>query len=84
VFFLNGGVKQLRKHFKFRQMRMRKPCSGAEAPTAQTNYGTIRGRRLILKDGKEINAFLGVPYARPPLDELRFKVINNSIKPFNI
>lgn len=55
-------------------MRLKKSCS--EAPMAQTKYGKIRGRRLALVDGKEINAFLGVPFARPPLGELRFKVIS--------
>ena len=35
---------------------------------AATRYGKVRGKR---EDG--IVKFLGVPYARPPLGELRFK-----------
>lgn len=45
-------------------------------PIVQTNYGQIRGRHLVLSSGKEINAFLGIPYAKPPIGHLRFKVIN--------
>lgn len=42
---------------------------GAERSAgAATRYGKVRGRR---EDG--IVKFLGVPYARPPLGELRFK-----------
>jgi carboxylesterase type B len=55
----------------FREMRVKK----LEEPTAQTKYGKIRGKRLVLANGFNCNAFLGVPYARPPLGDLRFKVI---------
>jgi carboxylesterase type B len=56
-------------------MRARKNNLLSRAPTAQTNYGAVRGRRLVLADGKEINVFLGIPYAKPPIGELRFKVL---------
>jgi para-nitrobenzyl esterase len=41
---------------------------GRKTDEAATRYGKVRGRR---EDG--IVKFLGVPYATPPLGELRFK-----------
>jgi carboxylesterase type B len=43
-------------------------------PIVQTSYGPIEGKAFILNDGKEVNAFLGVPFAKPPIGNLRFKV----------
>lgn len=40
-----------------------------------TNYGQIIGRKLIFESGCPCDAFLGIPYAKPPLKELRFQVI---------
>ena len=37
-----------------------------------TKLGRICGRKEIV-DGKEANIFLGIPYAEPPLADLRFK-----------
>ncbi|VDM80508.1 unnamed protein product, partial [Strongylus vulgaris] len=47
-----------------------------DSPECQvrTNYGLIEGRRYTAKDGFKMDAFLGVPYAQPPVGELRFKV----------
>lgn len=36
--------------------------------------GTLVGRYLVSHHGKGIRAFLGVPYAEPPVGDLRFKV----------
>ena len=52
------------------------PCSlasesGADSLTVKTSLGEIEG--LSLRDGK-VKAFLGIPYAKPPLGELRFRV----------
>ena len=35
--------------------------------------GPIRGTTYAYDDGKEASAFLGIPYAQPPIGELRFK-----------
>lgn len=40
-----------------------------------TNYGQLVGRRLTFETGISCDAFLGIPYAKPPLKELRFQVI---------
>jgi len=36
--------------------------------------GTLKGHRLTTRKGREIFAFQGIPYARPPIGELRFQV----------
>lgn len=43
-------------------------------PVRQTVYGRIRGYIYVRPNGKEVERYLGVPYAAPPLKELRFKV----------
>lgn len=39
-----------------------------------TDYGKVQGIRKISCLGTPFNAFLGIPFARPPVGELRFKV----------
>lgn len=39
-----------------------------------TKLGTIKGTTMLSRDGNKFNAFLGVPYAKPPIGELRFQV----------
>lgn len=47
----------------------------AENLRVQLNDGSkLLGRYLTSDSGKGIRAFLGVPYAEAPLNELRFKV----------
>lgn len=41
----------------------------------QTQYGTIRGRENVtLFDGRIYYSYRGIPYGKPPVNELRFKV----------
>ena len=41
--------------------------------------GKLVGRYLTSDSGRGIRAFMGVPYAEPPIGELRFKVsLNNN------
>jgi hypothetical protein len=37
-------------------------------------HGSLKGHRLTSRKGREIFAFQGIPYAKPPVGELRFKV----------
>lgn len=41
---------------------------------ADTEYGKVRGAKKISALNSAYNAFLGIPYATPPIGELRFKV----------
>jgi carboxylesterase type B len=43
-------------------------------PLVKTEYGVVEGKILELKDGRLVNVFLGIPYASPPIGQLRFKV----------
>lgn len=36
--------------------------------------GSLVGRHLTTHNGRHIRAFLGIPYAEPPVGDLRFKV----------
>ncbi|XP_011689096.1 PREDICTED: venom carboxylesterase-6-like [Wasmannia auropunctata] len=40
---------------------------------AKTPNGILHGKRMPTRLGRNINAFLGIPYAAPPVGELRFK-----------
>lgn len=45
------------------------------APLVTTKNGKIRGiQRVSQYSKKEYCSFLGVPYAQPPIGDLRFKV----------
>lgn len=44
--------------------------------TVEIEDGRIRGKlNETLFDNKSYYSFLGIPFAKPPIDELRFKVI---------
>lgn len=43
-------------------------------PVIEISDGKLRGTVLKNLDEEEIYAFLGIPYAKPPVGELRFKV----------
>lgn len=43
-------------------------------PTVKINDGIIEGHILKTIKGREIAAFEGVPYAKPPIGNLRFEV----------
>lgn len=46
-----------------------------DSPVVYTEYGGLRGRKqFTLFENKAYFAFKGIPYAKPPLAELRFKV----------
>lgn len=44
---------------------------------AETEYGKVRGIKTTSCLNTSFNAFLGIPYAAPPVGELRFKVGDN-------
>lgn len=58
-------------------------AASSERPIVETNYGKIIGktRNFVDEEGggggiggiKDVNAFLGIPYASPPVNNLRFR-----------
>ena len=52
---------------------MRSLKSSRQSNVVKIASGPIRGTTYAYDDGKEASAFLGIPYAQPPIDELRFK-----------
>ncbi|KAH7694045.1 CBN-GES-1 protein [Aphelenchoides avenae] len=51
------------------------PVATTSFPLALTKYGAVQGFVYQLEDGTNntANIFLGIPYAKPPLEELRFE-----------
>ncbi|VDK47467.1 unnamed protein product [Anisakis simplex] len=39
----------------------------------KTKYGLVEGRRLVNEGSLQVDAFLGIPFAKPPTGSLRFK-----------
>lgn len=39
-----------------------------------TQLGTVKGISMLSRRGQKFNAFLGIPFAKPPIGDLRFKV----------
>ena len=44
-----------------------------EYVTRESKQGWLLGTRKTARDGAEFHAFLGIPYAQPPLNELRWE-----------
>lgn len=45
-----------------------------EAPVTTVEKGQLKGLIGYNLDGKKFFKFLGIPYAKPPINELRFQV----------
>ncbi|OWF56350.1 cholinesterase 1-like isoform X2 [Mizuhopecten yessoensis] len=45
---------------------------GNQNPIRRTKYGRVRGFTETVYDGKKVEKYLGIPYAKPPIGELRF------------
>ncbi|KAI4466364.1 carboxylesterase [Holotrichia oblita] len=44
-----------------------------EEPIVTTKYGRVKGTTLTSRNGKSFLAFRGIPFAKPPIESLRFK-----------
>lgn len=40
----------------------------------ETQNGPVQGKTFTFEDNREATAFLGIPFGKPPVGELRFKV----------
>ena len=48
-----------------------------EAPVLRVQQGSLKGKILTsIASKREYFAFLGIPYAKPPVGDLKFKVIS--------
>ncbi|CAG7837439.1 unnamed protein product [Allacma fusca] len=45
-----------------------------DGPIVQISTGKIQGRYSTSRDGRKFVEFLGIPYAKPPVDKLRFEL----------
>jgi carboxylesterase type B len=46
----------------------------ADSPIVTTSLGQVKGSSLFIKEkNRTISVFQGIPYAKPPVGELRFK-----------
>lgn len=43
----------------------------------EITQGKLKGSILKSRNGRDFGAFQGIPYAKPPIDELRFMVNRN-------
>jgi carboxylesterase type B len=46
----------------------------AETVIVVVAQGDLRGKKVITKNGATYYSFQGIPYAKPPVGALRFKV----------
>ncbi|KAL1491255.1 hypothetical protein ABEB36_011876 [Hypothenemus hampei] len=44
-----------------------------EGPLIESPSGKLQGKLLRTRNGRQIAAFMGIPYARPPVGQLRFQ-----------
>lgn len=51
-------------------------------PVVELNYGTFFGKSSSAYNGVELNSFLGVPFAQPPVGDLRLRLAVIPPKPF--
>ena len=49
-------------------------------PVVETSLGTVSGESITLTSGDVIDSFIGIPFAAPPISELRFEVRFQSLK----
>ena len=52
--------------------------SFSQSDVIQTKNGLIQGKSFTFDGDKEVAAYLGIPYGKPPIGELRFKVGQNT------
>lgn len=55
-------------------------CFAGDEPEVETGLGKIKGSYRTALRGKRYCAFEGIPYAKPPIDNLRFEVSFDYIK----
>ena len=54
----------------------------ADDDLVELKQGRLKGHRLTTRKGREMFAFQGIPYAKPPVGNLRFKVRYTDVSDF--
>lgn len=49
------------------------------APEVTVTQGKLKGKYRVTKGNRTFSAFEGIPYAHPPIGDLRFKVFENCL-----
>ena len=47
--------------------------------TVNIKYGDVLGRSVTLDTGETVNSFYAIPFAKPPIQGLRFQVSENFV-----
>ncbi|CAG2061334.1 unnamed protein product [Timema podura] len=55
----------------------------ADTVRVRISQGELQGKKVPSKAGGEFYSFLGIPYAKPPVGPLRFKVCKTATTHFN-
>ena len=58
--------------------------TGTSAKIVNTTYGKVEGNTITLDDGTTVNSWYGIPYAKPPVGDLRFEVLFIGFNEFNV
>lgn len=59
-------------------------CVKGDSPKVSTEYGEIHGFRYETSNGFKAEAFLGIPFAQPPIGDLRFEVNASTATPSTV
>jgi len=51
----------------------------AERPVVTLSQGQLKGKVIKTYSNKDMFSFFGIPYAKPPVGELRFKVSSQNL-----
>ena len=43
-------------------------------PKVETRHGPVEGQVVTLNSGKQVKSYMGIPFANPPVGDLRWKV----------
>lgn len=49
-------------------------CPLTKDPIRETEYGEVQGMVTTPIQGRSVANYLGIPYAKPPINNLRFEV----------
>lgn len=44
------------------------------SPLVHVSDGSLKGKCMTTRGGRTFHAFLGIPFAKPPIGDLRFRV----------